>query len=456
MYKEAKIKKVGIKELLEKKEIPSKKFDDIFSIKLDEIVKSLEKGNYDPELNDKIDEVIMLLKERIEKWDVPSVRFGTKELFLKLYKYSGDGKRLTNLYNIYEDLFRFAYLQRKHILGNMINVFYSIWLEAWLFGYDVEKAEKCCDILLRLGLDFIDNDLSVAEDCLNMIDNAAGDMFEPEILSREILFAAAVGERKDESEEMKKFFETIIDYIKWNDEYAWDDENYSYLIDSLSYAESIQDEYNINIENIKTNYLMTIAKNNMNKRIDEYLEYLVSGEYEDEFREFEAEYLSKLLLAYEKIDPNIVDHINSKIEKIGDQKLKKEIDMIIDQHNLLKKFFRGSEMIASLKELIRFLENTSDIDNLGVGITTYGPSWIVFHQKLNKKDKEELRKLAIKYDIYNSEFEISDNEIMFEMDFLVYLGNNKHDMRRLIQFLKDIDKKFKVKSLVTGIEFRFK
>lgn len=103
------------------------------------------------------------------------------------------------------------------------------------------------------------------------------------------------------------------------------------------------------------------------------------------------------------------------------------------------------------------MEKNADMANLGVGLTTFGSSWITFSQRLLKKDKEELEKLAKKYNLLDEvEFEIGDKSVNFLMDHLVYLGNNRHDMKRLVQFLEEVDKKFKVKSLTTGISFEFR
>lgn len=459
MYKEAKIKKVGIKALLEQKEIPPKKFTDLFSMKLDELTKSLEaleRRPYISEVNDKIDELIMLLKERIEKWDVPSVRYGTRELFLKLYKYSREEKIRTNLYAIFKDLFRFAYSQRKHILGNMILVFYFIWLKTWTSDYDIDKAEKCCDILLRLGSDFLDKDLIIAKDCLNQIDNAAGDMFEPEILSREIIFGAIVAKKKNENKEMNEFFKTIVNYIRWNDEYACDEGDFSYLLGGLDYAESIQNEYGVDIKELKKDYMLPIVQQHMNEKIDGYVGYLTSEEYDKTYREFEVEELVKLILSFERINPKVSDEINERIKKAKNKDLEREFNEIIRQNNFLRKVFRGSKMITTLKELINFLKESSDLSNLGVGITTYGPSWIDFQSKLNDRDKEDLKKLAKKWKISDdSEFEIEDTRMSFLMDSIVYI-EKKNRMERLILFLEDINKRFKVKSITTGISFYFR
>ena len=145
-----------------------------------------------------------------------------------------------------------------------------------------------------------------------------------------------------------------------------------------------------------------------------------------------------------------------KLKKPRNKDLEREFNEIILQNNFLKKVFRGSKMITTLKELINFLKESSDISNLGVGITTYGPSWIEFQSKLNDKDKEDLKKLAAKWKIIDdSEFEIEDNRMSFLMDSIVYI-ERREQMERLILFLEDIDKQFMVKNITTGISFQFR
>lgn len=459
-YKEAKIKKVGVKESLEKKGVPSEKFPDIFTKKLDEIVKSLEKDEYDPDLNEKIDELIMLLKGQIEKWDIPAVTFGTKELFLKLYKFSEEGKGLNNLYNIYKDLFRLAYSQRGHILGNMIGVFYSIWLKTWTSDYDIEKAEKCCDILLRLGLDFLDIDLTVAKDCLNMVDNAAEDMFEPEILSREILFGAVVEKRKDESNEMREFFETIIDYIRCDDIDSHDDKIYDYLISSIEYAERIQDDYEIDIKSFKERHLLGMIEEIKNGQVKSFVDSLKRSFYEKEkindFNvQFRGELLEMIILAYGNFYPKIHKEILGGVAEKSDPKVLELFNRVIDDNNYLKHIFKGEEMITTIDEFIRFIERNSHFEESKVGIGFEGFIYIHFKYPLNDDEKRELESLVSKYGIPDLEFEMDKEQMSFVIDHLVY-GEGKEGVKKLIQFLKELDGKVQVTKISTEVEFKFK
>jgi len=206
--RDAKIHKLGIKEFVENRENPPIEFKMLFSLKLENLCKLLVSEKDYQQVNDLIDQLIMLVKERIEKWDVPSVRFATEELFMKLYGHS-EQEGFCELYTIFKDLFSYAYSQRKHILEVMIGIFNLILFGSWVPNYDVEKGEKAAKVMLRLGMDFLDKDLSVSEDCLTAIDNLAGDMFEPEILSKEILLGAKAFQKLTENPRVQDFVEQI-------------------------------------------------------------------------------------------------------------------------------------------------------------------------------------------------------------------------------------------------------
>ena len=97
-------------------------------------------------------------------------------------------------------------------------------------------------MMLRLGMDFLARDLSISEDCLAAIDNLAGDMFEPEILSKEILLGSHAFLKASKNPELHDFVEKLVNWVRINDQYAWDDENCTYLIDSIQYAECEQEK----------------------------------------------------------------------------------------------------------------------------------------------------------------------------------------------------------------------
>lgn len=313
-------------------------FKEAFSSNLSAIINLLKSKSYETKkLNDLIDVVIMLIKERIEKWDVPSVKFATEELFAKIYKFS-EKKGFCELYTIFKDLFSYAYSQRKHVLGSMIKTFGLILFGSWI-RYNVERGEKAAKVMLRLGIDFLDKDLEVSIDCFTSIDNLAGDMFEPKILSKEILLGAAVLEKMKENPDLDFFVKQVTDWIKINDQYSWDAETFTYLIDSIKYAKREQKKYGIKINAFEKEYLLPALMENIDGQIQEYVNFL--GELVEEGKEnhFSAELLPKMILAYKSLRPNITNEIKELVFKKGNQKIMRLFNKIIDNNDFLKKTF---------------------------------------------------------------------------------------------------------------------
>lgn len=337
--KETKIRKLGIRKADREVVEPAVPFKTLFTSKLDECINLIQEGTYTQQFNDLIDELIMLIKGRIEQWDVPSVRFSTKELFLKLYKYAGK-EGLCDLYVIYSDLFKYAHSQRKHVLGVMIQVFYFILFDSWI-DYNVEKAEKASEVLLRLGIDFLNEDLAVTNDCLISIDNLAGDMFESEILSKEIILGAHVYEEKSDDPAVEDFLEQIVERIRINDQYAWDAENYTYLIDSIKYAEFKQTKYSINIEGFKKQCLLPAVDENIDQQVKEFVDFLAKSEFEGrEDISFATEELARLISSYKSIRSAISEEIKQKVKETSNSSAVKKFDRLINNSNLLKKIYR--------------------------------------------------------------------------------------------------------------------
>ena len=114
-------------------------------------------------------------------------------------------------------------------------------------------------------------------------------------------------------------------------------------------------------------------------------------------------------------------------------------------------------MITTLEELLSFLKNSSDMENLNVGLTTYGNSWIVFKKKLTEAEKKAVDHISQKFELKDEiDFELADEQLDFLMDNLVYLGNDRCDMQKLVDFLKEINEVAEIKSIVTGVEFKLK
>ena len=429
-------------------------FKNAFSSKLDQLVNLLESGGYDQQIEDLIDIIIMQFKDRLDKWDSPSVKYATKELFARLHKYSEE-KGFCELYVIFKDLFTYAHSQRRRLIGLMIEAFNLLLFSCWVPLYDIEQGEKAAKIMLRLGIDFLDKDLSVSEGCLTAIDNLAGDMFEPEILSKEILLGAKAFQKSTENPRVQDFVEQTVDWTRINDEYAWDDDNKTYLRDSIRYAEWEQEKYEINLETFKEKFLLPALEQNISKDIYEYIDFLGELESEgDKDVSFPAEELSKMVLAYEFLRPNIADEIAELVMETKNPYVINIFKRIVDSSNFLRKIYGESDMITNFEELIRFLKTSSDLENLGVGVITYNFAMIDFVRKLKKEDKKVLIEIANKYGIEEN-FEITERGIHFEMDYLVY-KNKQNNMKRLIEFLEELNAKFKVKNFSTGITFELR
>jgi hypothetical protein len=427
-----------------------------FSTKIKQCIALIEQEKGEA-VTEAIDELIMLFKERIEKWDVPSVGFASRELFEGLYKYSSRD-RICEIYEIFKDLFRFAHSQRKQLMGAMIAPFFDMLLEAWVKGYDIEKGEQACKVMLRLGIDFLEADLSISEDCIHAIDNLAGDMFEPEILSKEILFCAVAYQKSEGNAKLQDFVEQYSDWIKANEEYSWDDETRSYLRDSIEYAEGEQHKYDVDIESYKNDVLIPIFNGIIDSEIEGYAQFLQedisesSGIAKD--TSFEAEDLSKMILAYESYRPNFAFELRRRITQTDKKNIITLFDKIVRSSNFLTKIYTGSDMISTFDELINFLEKAADKENLGVGLTTYSIAIIDFRKKLNPTQKSELEGM-MREDGLDEFLEVTDESITFEVDSLVYSKESGFHMEKLIKLLKDVNSN-KISSFSSGITFGFR
>jgi len=230
-----------------------------FKGRLQLVIKNLKTKNQSNyvfgSVNDLIDDVIKLFKERIEKWDVASVKFATKELFDSLYQFS-EVEISSELYVIFKDLFSYAHSQRNRLIGTMIEELSHIMLESWENSNN-ERAEKAVKILLRLGIDFIDRDLDITEDCATAIDNLAGDMFDPKILAKQMLLASSIFERSKNSKS-QELVKGMIHNIKWNCRLVTDGYRTSaYLKKAITHAQSEKELYRINFRTFKQKLVQT-------------------------------------------------------------------------------------------------------------------------------------------------------------------------------------------------------
>jgi hypothetical protein len=427
------------------------RFKEEFLKQLSVVTQMLVDGPHE-KTNDAIEVVVMMVKERIDKWDVPSVKFATEELFKRLYKFS-EKEGMSDLYPIFKDLFVRAYLERRHLLGAMIQTFDLIMFESWVPLDDVERGEKAAKVMLKLAIDFLEKDLDVSRDCSIAIDNLAEDLFEPEILSKEILLASHAFEKSLKEPGLQEFVKNLSDWIRVNDQYAWDADIKTYLRDSIDYAEWEHQNYAISIDRFKIEVLYPELQQTIDQQIQGYVDFLLESEAED--TSFEAEELAKRIRAYEFLRPDMANEVQTIILSTGDDALQEKFDRIINSNKLLGAVYRKSQMITSFDELIKFLEVNSDTDNIGIGLTTFGFAWINFARKLSETEKESLNRIARKYGV-DKDLEIDTQQLTFEMDHLVYLSEGQHDMGKLTSFLKEIHAVVEIESFSSDMEFRLR
>jgi hypothetical protein len=374
LIKEAKIKKLGIKDFIETDNKDAENiFKEIFNDKIEYLENLITTHSF--EADDKIDEIIMMIKEKIDKWDIPSVKYSTEQLFLKLYKYSEDNG-FCEMYYIFKDLFDYAYTQRKKILFNMIYTFNNILMSSWVPDYDIDKGEKTSKILLRLGIDYLHKDIEVSESCIRAIDNLAGDMFEPEILSKQIIFCAALLNQKNKKEKYKQLLEDVTQWIEINDQYSWDAERYDYLISSIDYAESEQEIFGINVYEYKEKYINQIINSNINENINGFIDFLSEFEPIEEIEDnqnnekesllikeiddssFNIETLVNMILNYKQVRPNIDREIFEIVKQKNSPELENVFNNLIQSNNYLRKVYGRDTMITTFDELMFFLKKT--------------------------------------------------------------------------------------------------
>jgi hypothetical protein len=327
--------------------------------------------------------------------------------------------------------------------------------ESWIPDHDVEKGEAAARIMLSLGKNFISKDIQVVRGCLTVIDDLAGDFFEPEILSKEILLTCAAFEAPNPSDSLKNFVTDAIDWIKTNDQYAWDDDNYTYLRDAIDYASSEQGNFELRIEAMKREALFPILQANIDKRLEGYADFLCSESVDEQEFDYERGQMVRLIMDYESLRPNIAKELKARILQNNDPSAVKTFNSIVSGSQFLKAVYGQTTMLTTIDELIQFIQSNADLDNDNVGFTTYDFSRIRFAKNLNDDQKTALKGLLRKYGI-EVDSELGDNELQFEMDRLVYRRSEGNDMRKLIEFLREANKIMEVNGFGTGIDFKLR
>ena len=426
-----------------------------FETKLVELGEAVGSEPTKSKIEDIIDNIIMLFKERIEKWDVPSVGYATRELFLMLYPLTEKGI-LSEPYRIFKDLFEKAFKERKRLVERMLDSLDIIMFESWIPDNNPVKGEAASRLLLRIGLDFLHKDMEVVKRCATAIDNLAGDEFIPEYLSKEILLAAAAYDLMADNTGLRGFLHDLEEWIRVNDQYAWDDNNYTYLRDSIDYAKTEQEEYGIDLDKFQTDVLYPALLGNIASQVEDFVDSLVELRASDETDlSLGGEQLASLIRSYEFIQPHIArDIMDRALAKHGDV-VNATFNSMIQGSNFLKAIYRNFSMITTFEEFIKFLESSSDFGNLGVGLTTGGFAAIDFTRKTTSNDKKAIEDLVRKYGA-DKDIELDDRTLMFEMDSVVYLRENQYDMSKLIQLLRELNEILEIESFSSDFTFRLR
>jgi len=423
-----------------------------FLNKLSMLAEILQHKRSDWDLNELVDFIIMLVKERIDRWDTASVKFATRELFVRLYKFS-DKDGFGDLYPLFKDLFARAYSERRQLLGEMVDSFSMIMFESWVPLDDVERGEKAAKVMVKLAMDFLDKDVKIAQDCAIAIDNLAGDMFEPEILSKEILLAAHAFDKAQGKPELQSFVDDLSSDIRINDMYAWDAEVETYLTDSIAYANWEQRSFGIGLDQFRDKILCPMLQQTIDEQIQNYVDFFTDNETDDQDLTYETELLARRILAYEFLRPDIAKDIRTQVSETGNPAVQKTFEKMIHKSPLLEAIYGESEMITTFDSLLKFFESNSDKENLGIGLTTFNFATIDFTRRLKDSEKETLRGIAQKFGV-SEDLELLAQGMTFKMDSLVYLGKEQgHDMKKLVPFLTEINAILEIQRFSTGVEF---
>jgi hypothetical protein len=312
-------------------------FKESFSGELNAVTRLLRHEPRDHDvINGLIDRMIMLVKERIDRWDAPAVRFATSELFEKLYKFS-ERRSFSELYKIFQDLFLHAYSERKHLLGSMIEVIGFTMLAGLVRRYDVEKVEKGAKLLTRLGIDFLNRDLAITRDCATQIDNLAGDMFEPPILAKEIILTASVLEAGSHARQLAV---ELVDSIMINDQFAWGDNNYTYLKDSIKYARNEQSAYGMHLAGLEEGFLEPALQQNIDMQVEDHAGLLrdLVAEGETDLTVAKDDLVSTIK-AYKSLRPTIADDIRRRVSQAQNSRIERMFHKIVDSDSTLRKIY---------------------------------------------------------------------------------------------------------------------
>jgi hypothetical protein len=312
-----------------------------FSSRLDLSVDFLERGGSSSgDVGGQLKALAESFRQCIDGSGPLSVEMATAELFKRLYRFSEQGE-LVELYSIFKELFDYAYAKGRQVFDSMIYAFELIMFESWIPRYDVERAGKAAKVLLRLGIEFLTKDLSVTRQCAIAIHNLASDMFEPEVLAKEIILAACAYERTESIPGIGGLIDELLESIGDNDQEAWSDGVNTYLSDSIKCAHTEREQYRVDMSRFEEELLNPVLQHNIDANIRGYVESL--KDIEDEGRESlklaRAE-LVDLISDYGPIRPAVADDIRKRILEMKDQKVERAFGRIVSRSKTLRRTYQ--------------------------------------------------------------------------------------------------------------------
>jgi hypothetical protein len=415
----------------------------------------MDKGA-EEEAQKEIDRVTETIRDKIEIWDTSATKFACKELFLRLFEPAFKNDNL-KIYSIFDSLFEFSYSQGNKTINAMMAAFDEILRTADEQKWGVEIAEKASEILLKLAMRFLNKDTSISEACMQIIDYATEDWPISELMSRQVLFAALLYQKRKREPKVNELLQTVTECIRVN--YV-DSCEKTLLLDSVDQAETEQNRFQVDVLPYKMGVLIPLLRKEIKSDIEGLLTVLEEDAYTEQeiHSDFLSSEISEMIIAYQRIEPRIAKKIERTIEySKHSQELSQAFKHAIDNSNFLKYVYHGTGMVTTFDELVKFLEDNIDKEGLGVGVTAYGISWINFKSQLNARQLKAVKKVSKKYELADDgEFELSSQNLTFLADTLVYLGENKYNMPKLIDFLRDIDSIAKIEEFVTGLEFKIR
>lgn len=309
-----------------------------FSRLLDDLVLRLERASRPSDLENLLKQLVDLFKQVFENLDLRWAKMATRELFMKLYRINERSE--VELYTIFKNVFAYAHDQGPEVLESMVDALDAIMQDSWGAIDDVEKAEKATELILRLGIDFLERDISVTERCAIAITNLASDMFEPKILAKQIVLAACANEMSRNNLEAQALTQDLASWIEDNDQYAWDAGLLTYLRDSVEFARANQTQYGVDIGVFEKDFVAPALLRNIQVNIAGYVASLEG--LKRHHLSLAREELVGMISDYRGLRPGIAQEVNRCVRETKNQKIATAFDRIVKGDKILRNIYASA------------------------------------------------------------------------------------------------------------------